>query len=42
MSTTKVAEKFGVSDKAIQKWCDSYEIEKPPRGYWAKVKAGKL
>lgn len=33
---------FGVSDKAIEKWCKAYGIQKPPRGYWAKEKAGKM
>jgi predicted nucleic acid-binding Zn ribbon protein len=40
MPTVKVAKKFKVSDKAIEKWCKSYGIEKPPRGYWAKMQAG--
>lgn len=42
MATSKVAKRFGVSDKAVEKWCRNMEIEKPPRGYWAKVKAGKI
>jgi len=41
MPTTDVAKMFGVSDKAVSKWCKKYEIEKPPRGYWAKQKADK-
>lgn len=41
LPTIKVAELFGVSDKAIEKRCNLYGIEKPPRGYWAKVAAGK-
>jgi len=36
--TTQIAQDFGVSDKAIEKWCKTYGIEKPPRGYWAKKK----
>lgn len=36
MPTTKIAEFFGVSDVAVRKWCVSYGIDKPPRGYWAK------
>jgi hypothetical protein len=36
MPTTKIAETYGVSDKAVGKWCKNYGIEKPPRGYWAK------
>lgn len=35
--TTEIAKKFGVSDKAIEKWCKIYNIDKPPRGYWMKV-----
>ncbi len=37
--TTHIAKDFGVSDKAIEKWCKKYGIEKPPRGYWAKQRA---
>jgi hypothetical protein len=36
MPTTKIAESFGVSDKAVEKRCKLLGIEKPPRGYWAK------
>jgi len=32
--TTQIAEQFGVSDKAIEKWSKNYGINKPPRGYW--------
>ena len=32
--TRHLAEDFGVSDKAIEKWCKAYGIQKPPRGYW--------
>lgn len=34
--TTKVAKEFGVSDKAITKWCRKLGIEKPGPGYWMK------
>ena len=34
--TTQIAKEFGVSGKAIEKWCKAYGIEKPPRGYWMK------
>lgn len=40
--TTHIAEEYGVSDKAISKWAKAYEIEKPPRGYWAKLAADAL
>lgn len=36
MPTTKIAEKYSVSDKAVEKWCKHYQLTKPPRGYWAK------
>lgn len=38
-STSTIAKRFGVSDVAIAKWCKSYGISKPPRGYWAKQSA---
>lgn len=31
---TKIAKQFSVSDKAVAKWAKSYELIKPPRGYW--------
>jgi hypothetical protein len=40
--TLQIAKDFGVSDKAVEKWCRAYEIEKPPRGYWVKKACGKL
>lgn len=39
MPTTKIATIYGVSDKAVEKWAKSYELTKPPRGYWAKQKS---
>ncbi len=36
-STTKIAARLGVSDKAIEKKCKKLGISKPPRGYWAKL-----
>jgi transposase len=40
ISTTKLAEKYGVSDNSISKWCEKYDIDKPPRGYWRKRELG--
>jgi hypothetical protein len=37
--TSKLAIHFGVSDKAIGKWCKSYGITKPARGYWVSKKS---
>lgn len=37
MPTVEVAALFGVSDVAVAKWCKAYGIDKPPRGYWAKM-----
>jgi len=42
MSTVKVAKLLGVSDVAIAKRCKLLGVEKPPRGYWAKVQYNKL
>lgn len=36
--TTHIAKHFGVSDKAINKWCKNLNINKPPRGYWTKFR----
>lgn len=38
--TLQLAKTFGVSDKAISKWCIAYGISKPPRGYWSKQQMG--
>jgi hypothetical protein len=34
--TNQIAKKLGVSDVAIAKFCKKHNIQKPPRGYWAK------
>lgn len=36
-STVKISKELGVSDVAIAKFCKTHNINKPPRGYWAKV-----
>lgn len=38
---THVARELGKSDVAIAKLCRRLEVPVPPRGYWAKLKAGK-
>ena len=40
--TRLVAADFGVSDTAISKKCRLEGIKKPPRGFWARVNAGKI
>ena len=40
--TKLIAEDFGVSDVAVGKRCKSEGINKPPRGFWAKVDSGKI
>ena len=42
MPTTEVAQRFGVSDKAVEKRCKRLGVAKPPRGYWAKLAAGQI
>src|SRR5665647_3869915 len=37
----KVAERYGVSGVALAKTCRKLNVPLPPRGYWAKIKAGK-
>ncbi|MEA3349867.1 MAG: hypothetical protein U9Q82_04525 [Chloroflexota bacterium] len=39
---TKIAEWYGVSDKAIAKRCKIFGIESPGRGYWRKAETGTL
>lgn len=38
---TEVAKRYKVSDVAIHKVCQSLDIPTPPKGYWAKLRAGK-
>ena len=38
---TEVAKRYGVSDVAIRRVCQSLDIPTPPTGYWAKLRAGK-
>ena len=40
--TSHIAKEYGVSDKAVEKWCKKYGIIKPSRGYWSRLKFGKL
>lgn len=37
----RLAEEFGLSDQGLAKICKKFEIPRPPRGYWAKLEAGK-
>jgi hypothetical protein len=37
--TCVVAQKLGVTDSGIGKYCKTHNIPKPPRGYWAKKKS---
>jgi len=39
MPSERVAEKYGVSGRLITKRCRQLGIEKPPRGYWAKLRS---
>jgi len=36
--STQIAKDFSVTDKTIEKWAKYYGLEKPPRGYWSKIK----
>ncbi|WOH53838.1 hypothetical protein [Bradyrhizobium sp. sBnM-33] len=38
---TVLAPQFGISDVALKNTCRRFEIPVPPRGYWAKLQAGK-
>jgi hypothetical protein len=37
--TSAIARRYGVSDKAVEKWCKKHKIEKPGPGYWAKLRS---
>ena len=39
---TEVARELGISDVALGKLCRRLQVPKPPRGYWARVKAGRI
>ena len=41
-STANLAKDIGCSPKAIEKWCKLYNVKKPPRGFWQKIKSDKL
>ena len=38
---TKLAQAYGLSDVGFRKICVSLDVPLPPRGYWAKLAAGK-
>ncbi|MDX1063886.1 hypothetical protein GOL45_16570 [Sinorhizobium medicae] len=40
--TQDVAKALGISDVAVGRLCARLQVPKPPRGYWAKVKAGQI
>lgn len=40
--TSEVAKDVGISDVALAKRCRKGGVAKPPRGFWAKVRAGKV
>jgi molybdopterin converting factor small subunit len=37
----KLAKRYGLSDRGLSKICNKHDIPCPPRGYWAKLQAGK-
>ena len=39
---TKVANNFGISGPGLAKRCKRQGIPLPPRGYWARVRAGRI
>lgn len=38
---TQLAAEFGISDVGLAKACRRHAVPAPPRGYWAKLKAGQ-
>ena len=41
MPRSRLAKQFGFSDVALAKTCRCHGIPMPPRGHWAKIRAGK-
>jgi len=39
---TKLAQRYGLSDRGLAKTCDRMGIPVPGRGYWAKVHSGRV
>lgn len=39
---TELAKEYGLSDVGLRKICVSLDVPMPPRGYWAKLAAGKM
>lgn len=37
----RLAASFGLSDQGLAKVCRRHDVPRPPRGYWAKLAAGK-
>jgi len=37
----RIAPRYGISDVALAKICKKHRIPIPPRGYWAKISAGR-
>lgn len=37
--TVQIAKEYKVSDKAVTKWAKKYNLTKPPKGYWVKLKS---
>jgi very-short-patch-repair endonuclease len=41
-SVLQISKQINVSDNAIKNWCIIYKLNKPPTGYWEKIKHGHL
>lgn len=39
MPTTKIGEQFNVTDNCIARWAKEYNLQKPGRGYWSKIRS---
>lgn len=38
---TTVAREWGISDQGLRKVCKKIQVPVPPRGYWARTRAGQ-
>lgn len=41
-SALQISKQFNVADNTIKNWCRIYKLNKPPTGYWEKIRHGHL
>ena len=41
-SALQISKQFNVCDNTIKNWCKMYKLNKPPVGYWEKIRCGSI